>query len=117
MKKELPKVYANVIDKEIKNNENVVYSYGEQLNESISQTNESIRQTKDDLLRVKLNGNINQKIRDIFNAQNYIYKADVVITLKDKKITKRIIGKNGNHLITYDNELIPISDIIDIAYK
>ena len=34
--------------------------------------------------------------------------------LKDGTVTKRIIGKNNTHLITMENELIPISDIIDI---
>lgn len=109
MKKEVPKVYANTIDKELKNNEKVVYSRGE--------PKEEIKETRVEMLKRELSGNINQKIRDIFNSQRYIYKADVIITLKDKKITKKVIGRNGNNLITYDNELIPISEIIDIEYK
>ena len=46
----------------------------------------------------------------------YVYKADVEIVLKDKKIIKRIIGKNDGSLITIDNELIPLSEIKDIYF-
>lgn len=116
MKREIPKVYANKIDKEIKNNEKVVYTQNE--DSIIEKTADNFTtESKVDKLKRELNGNINQKIKNIFNSKNYIYKADVVITLKDKKINKRIIGKNGNYLITYDNELIAISDIVDIEYK
>ena len=61
--------------------------------------------------------NINQKINEIFNSRNYIYKANVVIEMKDKTISKTIIGRNSNYLITNSNELILISDIIDIYYQ
>ena len=57
---------------------------------------------------------IYQKINDIFLSPNYIYKANVEITLKDNIVTKRIIGRNKDYLITMDNELIKIADIIDI---
>ena len=53
----------------------------------------------------------------MFSSPRYVYKIDAEITLKDKKVTKKIIGKNNNNLITIDNELIPIQDIIDISYK
>ena len=59
---------------------------------------------------------IEKKINDILNSNDYIYKADVVIVLKDKTINKRIVGKSFNNLITIDNEYIPISIIRDI-YK
>ena len=59
---------------------------------------------------------MNQKINKIFGSSRYVYKADVDITLKDGKVSKRIIGRNKNELITMDNELIKISDIIDIKF-
>lgn len=62
--------------------------------------------------------NVNQKINKIFNSNNYIYKADVVIKLKDgTTLNKRIVGKNNLHLITMENELIPVTDIVDIERK
>ena len=95
--KDLPKVFHNKIDKKFNNNRNVYYSSDK---------------TQDEEYVDKRT--IQQKINDIFSSPNYIYKANVDITLKDKKITKRIIGRNKNYIITMDNELIPIDDIIDI---
>ena len=95
--KELPKVFHNKIDKKFDNNRNVFYS---------SNTYEEDRSVD---TRTVL-----QKINEIFSSPNYVYKANVEITLKDKKVTKRIIGRNKNYIITMDNDLIPISDIVDI---
>lgn len=97
--KELPKVFKNKINKPINNNEKVFYS------------NNKAEVTKQETVDGK---NINQKINSIFSSPNYIYKANVEITLKDKVINKRIIGRNKNYIITMDNELIPIVDILDI---
>ena len=58
--------------------------------------------------------NIKQKVNEIFASPNYVYKANVEITLKDKKIKKRIIGRNKDYIITMDNLLIPINEILDI---
>lgn len=106
MAKKLPGVFVNTIDKELHNNEHVYVS---------SQEREVSVEQKD----VKEEHSINQpsvssKINQIFSSRNYIYKADVSITLQDETITKKIIGKNGNYLITYENELIPIDEITDI---
>ena len=57
---------------------------------------------------------VEQKIVNIFNSPNYIYKIDVVIVTDNNKVIKRIIGKNKNNLITMDNEYIPINTIRDI---
>ncbi len=118
MEKKLPKVFANKIDKEIGNNKNVFYSaVGDDtdIRSDASNNNQDFSdRAKKNLVKSK---NIYQKINDIFNSSRYVYKADVEITLKDGVISKRIVGKNANHLITIDNELIPISDIIDIKHK
>ena len=95
--KDLPKVFQNNVNKEFKNNNSVFYSRN------------SIIQDE-----VKDSKTILQKINEIFSSPNYVYKANVEITLKDKKITKRIIGRNKNYIITMDNMLIPINDILDI---
>ena len=95
--KDLPKVFHNKIDKKIENNRNVFYS-NNSYNDNTKTNTRSIL----------------QKINEIFSSPNYVYKANVEITLKDKKVTKRIIGRNKNYIITMDNDLIPIADIIDI---
>ena len=95
--KELPKVFHNKIDKKFDNNRSVFYS------------NNTYEEDRSVDTRTVL-----QKINEIFSSPNYVYKANVEITLKDKKVTKRIIGRNKNYIITMDNDLISISDIVDI---
>lgn len=107
MEKKLPKVFVNQINKELNNNESVFYS-----KENRTEPDEKITSTHS-----KIEGqNINQKINLIFSSPRYVYKADVEIKLKDRTIKKRIVGKNGNYLITIENELIPITDILDIDF-
>lgn len=110
MEKKLPGVFANKIDKTFTNNKQVDYSSGKVEEDSYSQqfrsgTNTSVPEK-----------NINQKLHDIFGSPRYVYKADVKITTKSGVIHKKIIGQNNTHLITIDNELIPITDILDIGF-
>lgn len=120
MERKLPSVFANKIEKEVGNNKRVFYSSKDGLDDGVTETRASsttddfAQRAKDNLVKPK---NIYQKLNEIFSSSRYVYKADVEITLKDGVVTKRIIGKNSNHLITIDNELIPISDIIDIKHK
>ena len=106
MEKKLPGVYANKIE----NNKKIDYSSKESEERNIKRENKietAIRSTEK---------NINQKLSDIFNSPRYVYKAEVEIKMKDRTIVKKIIGQNQNQLITLDNELIPISDIVDINF-
>ena len=57
-----------------------------------------------------------RKIDDIFQDIGFVYKADVTIVTDNDTFKKRIVARNGNNLITMDNEYIPISIIRDI-YK
>ncbi len=100
MDKKLPNVFHNKIEKKLNNNSEYYYS-SEIKKDEISTPNKNIRKT----------------ITEIFSSPNYIYKANVIIKLKNKEIEKRIIGRNKNYLITMDNETIPIDDIIDIKRK
>lgn len=105
MDKKLPKIYANKIERKAGNNEDVYCSFDDKEERTVSAPS-------------KLKGkNVNQKLNEIFNSANYIYKADVKLTLKDGIVTKRIVGRNATHLITIDNELIPITDVVDIERK
>lgn len=101
MEKKIPKVFVNQINKQLNNNENVYYS---------KEDRSVLKEEKN------LGTNINKKINRIFNSPRYVYKADVEIKLKDHTVKKRIVGKNGNYLITIENELIPIQDIVDINF-
>ena len=85
MKKNLPKIFKCQTNKTFNNNAN--YFYGEYRNKQ-----ETI--TVDDLFKV-----------------NEIYRTSVKLTLNNKTVDKIIIGRTQNNLITYDNEIIPISEI------
>lgn len=109
MEKKLPGVFANKISKNASHNNNVSYTSSSNVNE--------VKESKEETSPQVDSQNVNQKINSIFSSTRYVYKADVDITLKDKIIKRKIIGKNSIHLITLDNELIPISDIIDIKFS
>ena len=102
MNKKLPKVFANKIEKTINNNKNVDHVKDERKKDE--------RKKLDDLTII-------EKINQIFSSSRYVYKAEVIITLETGKVTKKIIGRNKNELITMDNEIIKIIDILDIEFK
>lgn len=103
MKKNLPGVFANKIESDISNNKKVYYSFDD-------------KQNIDNRIPSLIGQNINQKLNTIFNSPNYVSKVTVRIFLANECIVKKIVGRNKNYLITIDNELIPISEIIDIEY-
>lgn len=93
---DLPKVYANKIDKEFKNTQEIYYG-----------DNRNIE--RKDLLT------ISKKINEIFSSSTHVYKSKVKITFEDKIVEKIIIGKTQNYLITIDGEQIKIDTIMDIV--
>lgn len=103
MEKKLPKVFANKIDKNLNNNETVYYNKNELRSEQKNNSSSIFT--------------VNQKINQIFSSARYVYKADVIITTKNGKMNKRIIGRNRNELITMDNEVINVNDILDIEFQ
>ena len=105
MNKELPKMYQTRINKPITSIQKV-YSTIEKKN---NYANEE-RSVKYSTI------SIDKKIDNIFNAYDYVYKADVTIVTDNDVMKKRIVARNRNNLITIDNEFIPINIIRDI-YK
>lgn len=57
---------------------------------------------------------INKKINEIFGSLNHVYKSWVRITMNDGIIEEQIVGKTNINLLTIDNKLIKITDILDI---
>jgi len=88
MKKDLPKIFKGQQTKNFSNN--IDYFYGEY-------RSKKNKVTVDELFKV-----------------NEIYRANIKLTLKDKTVDKIIIGRTQNNLITSNNEIIPISEIIEI---
>ncbi|MBR3898491.1 MAG: hypothetical protein IKJ43_04365 [Bacilli bacterium] len=99
MNKKLPGVFANKV-KSNGNNEKVFYGQND-INDFEGDENVDVR----------------KKIKDIFKSSDYVYKADVILKINGKFLTKRIVGMNKKHLITMDNELLPIEEISDIKRK
>lgn len=108
MDKKLPNVFVNKVEKEFQNNKKVFYS---------KEQEEIVPEKEIRGVSRVMGQNINQKINAVFNSPRYVYKADVNITTKNGVLHKRIVGRNANHLITIDNELIPISEITDIEFS
>jgi len=95
-------LFVNKYDKEFKNNNTVFYSKNPEYREQ--KEHYEVREVVD----------VRKKLNEIFNAPDFVYKADVLIFLKDKKVEKTIIAKNASSIITLDNETIRINDIVDI---
>lgn len=112
-----PKVFANPIDKKINNNQEFFDSEGSILNfdNSVRSSN-----SQGDLYIEESdyrNLNVIEKIEKLLNRNGYIFNVDVVIVTEDKRYETKIAGKVNNHLITLDNDIINIDDIIDLEIK
>lgn len=94
--KKLPKLYKNEINKNINNNKKYCYLKNE------------VGEEKD---------NIAEKLRKIFNGMGYSYNIPVIIRTKDKEYNTSLISKTKNNIITLDNEVIKIEDIISLDIK
>lgn len=101
MKKELPKMYHSHITKEIDNVQNIYSSINNKFDNNIRTTSYN-------------KFDIENKINDIFNSPNFVYKADVNILTDKGLLKKRIVAKRNGYLITINNETIPINSIKDI---
>lgn len=114
-----PKVFANPIEKRLYNNQEVFDSD----TNMESNTLDSFRNNNinNDYLYIEednyRNLSIVDKIEKLLNRNGYIFNVDVIIKTKDKVYKTKIAGKVNNHLITLDNDIINISDIIDLEFK
>ena len=95
--KKLPDLYTNTFDKKIDNSIDFI---------SIKNEDETIKKVS--------NYDIREKIDNIFKSKNYIYKINVEIKLINENINCYVRGKTKNSVITIDNKLISINDILDI---
>ena len=95
MKKDLPRVYANPIDKEIRNNNDIYYG-------------------KSSETRNDKKVNVYEKINQIFASPHHVYKSNVLVKTKNGEIRTTIVGKSGNYLLTLNGEKINMLEINDI---
>ena len=86
-----PKVFANTINKTIKNNKEVYYYKG--VNDEVEMIDES------------RGINIKSILNDIFDSDSFVYKSVVEITLKGGiKLKEEIIAMKDSYLITLSNK-------------
>ena len=58
--------------------------------------------------------NVNNKIKEIFNSNNHVYKSKVIIKTNNDILEKVIVGRTPSELLTLSGEKIKIVDILDI---
>jgi len=108
-----PKVYANPIDKKIRNNQEFFESDKiEEINLDRNEPNYLYNEEED-----YKNLTVIEKIDKLLNRNGYIFNVDVFIITKEKKYNTKIAGKVNNHIITLDNDIININDIIELEIK
>ena len=112
MNNKLPKIFANKIEKKLKNNEEVYTT--SKTNQDKNKEKKIEKKQEKKVISKTENKTINQKINDILKTNKYIYKIPVKIELKDNQLITNIIGKNNKNLITINNELIKIEEIKNI---
>lgn len=96
MKKELPKIFVNPINKDIKNQRDLFYGKQNETRNALSRNDIII------------------KINKLLSSRNYIYKKKLELETKNGIKIKEIIGKTNNFLLTIDNEKIYYDDIINV---
>lgn len=109
MDKKLPRIFRNDIDKKINNNRVVYYASENNEEDFFFSTKE--RERKEDAI------NIDDKINQIFKPGHHSFNVGVKIITKEKTYDTKIAGKVRDCLITLDNDVIRISDILDIIVK
>lgn len=103
-----PKIFENQIDKKINNNKELFDSSKDDI-ELIKEENSRSNNYDKDI-------NIVDKITRLLNTNGYIFNIDVLIKTKDSEYNTHIASVINNHIITLDNDIINIDDVIDIKY-
>lgn len=96
--KKLPKIYKNEITKKINNNKEVCYLKNEQVSDMTHNSKKDIELTLD----------------EIFNGIGYSYNIPVTIKTSTKTYETSLITKTKNNVVTLDNDIISIEDIISL---
>ena len=88
--KEKGNMYKSPINKEINNSQKVYSTLYENDTKINNQSNLTNNYVKKNIIDYR---SVDRKIYDILHSNDYIYKADVTIVLKDRTINKKIIEK------------------------
>lgn len=102
MKKEIPRIFVNKINK-INNNKEVYYSYKDKKEENIEEP----------VIQVDLY-DMQKRIDRLFRSNDFIYKKKFHIKTKYSDKDYVIISKSIDYLLTIDGEKIYIDNILEI---
>ena len=91
MKEHLPKVFVNPITKKINNSQEIFMGSGSREDKSVSEV-----------------------LDTLFNNNTFTFRRKFEIKTKNNIYTTSIISRQGNKLLTLDNEYIDILDIISM---
>ena len=108
-----PNVFANPIEKRIYNNQEVFDSESlrdDTILNNTSENNKYLYVSENDYRNLS----VVDKIEKLLNRNGYIFNVSVIIKTKDKVYNTKIAGKVNNHLITLDNNIININDVVDL---
>lgn len=100
MKNDLPKVFANNINKKFNNTQELFYG--------LDNRNDNKKLTNEELAK---------KMNEIFSAPDHVYKSKVLININGKEEEKIIVGRNSSNLFTLDGESISLSNIWNIKKR
>lgn len=96
--KKLPKIFQNDFSKTINNNKKICY----------------LKNDNNNTYNLRM---INSVLDEIFNGLGYPYNISVIINTDSKIYNTSLIARDKENIITLDNEIIPIKDIISIEIK
>lgn len=108
-----PKIFENKIDKKISNNKEVFDSSKDDI-EIINQESNLKGNSRSN--NYDKDTNIIDKITRLLNTNGYIFNVNVLIKTKDGEYNTHIASVINNHIITLDNDIINLDDVIDIKY-
>lgn len=97
-----PKIFANKIEKNINNNREIFDS-----------SKDNLEITKPEIIE---DLSVIDKIQNLLNEPGYIFNKEVTIKTTDKEYITHIATIVNNHVITLDNDIINIDDILNIKY-
>lgn len=95
--KKLPKLYKNNFSKPMKNNKEICYLNREEPLEDKKTVEESLS--------------------ELFSGMGYSYNIPVSIMTKNKTYNTSIVTRTKQAVLTLENDLIPLKDILDIKIQ
>lgn len=107
MNKNLPRISKFSTDKNFSNNKHAYYSF-------IKEDNSDVRSTLKNNNGSDNNNRV-ETLDELFNAGEYIFNIPVYIKTNSEDFSTMIVGKVNDHIITKDNRVIKIKDIVSIS--